>query len=211
MQMPKKRIAVLVSGGGTNLQAILDGVKSGAIDQGEVVLVLSSNRNAYALERARANGVPTKVIDKAQYPDPAVRNQAIRMALDEVQADLVVLAGYLSILDDQVIGPYRGRILNIHPSLIPRHCGPGFYGKNVHQSVLASGEDRSGATVHYVEEGVDTGEIIAQETVPVLEGDTVDDLAARVLVLEHALLVKTIAQLCRGKESSNASTDQCFR
>jgi len=193
------RISVLVSGGGTNLQAIIDGIESGFIQEAEIVLVVSSNPNAYALERAKKHKIPSVVIDKAKYPDKDARTKAIISALDLAKTDLVVLAGYMSILEPEMVDAYRGRIINIHPSLIPQFCGVGFYGKRVHAAVLAAGVPESGATVHYVDEGVDTGPIILQEKVPVLEGDTVETLAARVLETEHKILQEAIRKIIASK------------
>jgi phosphoribosylglycinamide formyltransferase-1 len=186
------RIAVLVSGGGTNLQAVIDGVEGGSIRDAEVVRVISSNPNAYALERARKHNIEAMVIGKADYPDSGDRTSAIIAALEEAKTDLVILAGYMSILDPGLIEAYRGRIINIHPSLIPKFCGSGFYGRRVHEAVLAAGEKESGATVHYVDEGVDTGPVIIQEKVPVLDGDTAETLAARVLETEHRILRRAV-------------------
>lgn len=186
------RISVLVSGGGTNLQAVIDGAESGSIRDAKVVRVISSNSNAYALERARKHNIDAMVIGKENYPDGGERTKAIIAALDEAATDLVILAGYMSILEPSLIEAYRGRIVNIHPSLIPKFCGAGFYGKHVHEAVLAAGEKESGATVHYVDEGVDTGPVIIQEKVPVLEGDTAETLAARVLETEHKILRKAV-------------------
>lgn len=191
------RITVMVSGGGTNLQAIIDGIENGSIPNAEIVRIISSNPNAYSLERAKKHRIGSMVIGKSNYPDINERTREIIAALDEVKTDLVVLAGYMSILEPRLIEAYRGKIINIHPSLIPKYCGAGFYGKHVHEAVLAAGECESGATVHFVDEGVDTGPIIIQEKVSVLDGDTAETLAARVLETEHKILqeaVKTIAQ-----------------
>ncbi|MDD4564044.1 MAG: phosphoribosylglycinamide formyltransferase [Eubacteriales bacterium] len=182
------RITVLVSGGGTNLQAVIDGIESGFIQDAEIGLVISSNPKAYSLERAKKHNIKYMVIGKTNYPDAEARTNALINALDEAKTDLIILAGYMSILDSKMIEAYRGRIINIHPSLIPQFCGQGFYGKHVHEAVLASGVSETGATVHYVDEGIDTGPIILQEKVPVLEGDTADTLAARVLKTEHKIL-----------------------
>lgn len=185
-------ISVLVSGGGTNLQAVIDGIENGTIRDAAVVRVISSNPGAYSLERAKKHNIEAIVIGKDNYPDPAQRTKAIIRALSEAKTDLVILAGYMSILDRDVIEAYRGRIINIHPSLIPSFCGAGFYGKRVHEAVLAAGEKESGATVHYVDEGVDTGPIIIQQKVPVLDGDTAETLAARVLETEHKILQEAV-------------------
>ena len=190
-------IAVLVSGGGTNLQAVIDGVKNKEIKGGKIVLVISSNPDAYALERAYMENINTAVIGKSVEEDPAKRSQMIIKALKEADTDIIVLAGYMSILPETIVKEYEKRIINIHPSLIPKHCGKGFYGKKVHESVLSCGDKQSGATVHFVDEGVDTGEIIMQEKVDVEEGDTPDSLAKRVLEVEHKILVKSINKVIR--------------
>lgn len=189
------RISVLVSGGGTNLQAVIDGIEDGSIRDAEVVRVISSNPNAYALERAGKSNIEAIVIGKDNYPDGGERTKAIIAALDEAETDLVVLAGYMSILEPSLIKAYHGRIINIHPSLIPKFCGAGFYGKRVHEAVLAAGEKESGATVHYVDEGVDTGPVILQEKIPVIAGDTAETLAARVLETEHKILREAVIKI----------------
>lgn len=191
------RIVVLVSGGGSNLQAILDAIDSGKLDSVTVELVISSNREAYALKRAENRGIPTMVIDAHNWPGPRERDGRLLQVLDELNPDLIVLAGYMKILPESIVGRFPRRIINIHPSLIPRFCGEGFYGMRVHRAVLESGEQVSGATVHYVDEGVDTGDILLQEQVPVLRGDTPESLAARVLETEHWILPEVIARLSR--------------
>lgn len=191
------RIAVLVSGGGSNLQAILDAIDSGKLDFARVELVISSNREAYALKRAENRGIPTIVIDDRDWPDPRERDDRLLEVLDEWNPDLIVLAGYMKILPESIVARFPRRIINIHPSLIPRFCGEGFYGMRVHRAVLEAGETTSGATVHYVDEGVDTGEILLQEQVPVLPGDTPESLAARVLETEHRILPEVINRLSR--------------
>ncbi len=195
--MPKINITVLVSGGGTNLQAIIDGIASGYIDQGQIVQVISSRNDAFALSRAKKSGINGLHIGKDNFPDEDKRIAAILTALDQSQTGLVVLAGYVSILAPEIIQRYRHRIINIHPSLIPDFCGMGFYGTKVHEAVLASGVKKTGVTVHYVDEGVDSGEIILQKEVAVLERDTVSSLAQRVLETEHQLLTEAVRLLCR--------------
>ena len=179
--MEKTRVAVLVSGGGTNLQAIIDKVADGSLPQVELVKVIASKESAYALERAAKAGIETAVAKE----QPQVLEE-----LEGSGAEIIVLAGYMKVLSPEIIKKYGNRIINIHPSLIPKYCGKGFYGIRVHNAVIAAGEKESGATVHYVDEGVDTGEIILQEKVPVLEGDTPEDLAARVLKTEHVILAE---------------------
>jgi phosphoribosylglycinamide formyltransferase-1 len=187
-----QNITVFVSGGGSNLQALIDAEKSGALGSARIALVLSSSKNAYALERAAAAGIPTKVVSGKDVPDETARTEMILSALDTVNTDLIVLAGYMKILPPTLVRRYQGRILNIHPSLIPKHCGKGYYGLKVHESVIASGDQMSGATVHWVDEGVDTGEIIIQAQVPVLPQDRPEDLAARVLETEHRIIVEAV-------------------
>ena len=179
-------ISVLVSGGGTNLQALIDKVDSGELAGAEIVQVISSREGVFALERAAKAGIKGKVIKDTE---------GLLEALAEENTDLVVLAGYMKVLEPPVIDAYRGRIINIHPSLIPKYCGKGFYGKRVHQAVLDGGETVSGATVHFVDEGVDTGEIILQREVPVEPGDTAETLAARVLKTEHVILAEGIKKV----------------
>ena len=193
--MRKVNISVLVSGGGTNFQAVIDAIERGDIPCGQIVQVISSTSKAYSLERAKNHGIKAKVIGKENYPDISDRTDAILAALKEEETDMIVLAGYMSVLDARLIDAYRDRIINIHPSLIPKYCGKGFYGHHVHEAVLAGGETESGATVHFVDEGVDTGKIILQRTVPVEPGDTPDTLAARVLKVEHTILPLAVKQL----------------
>ena len=189
------KISVLVSGGGTNFQSVIDAVESGFIPDAKIVQVISSSPRAYALERGKNHGIPGYVVSTKAYPDPSEKAERILALLQEKDTDLIVLAGYMSVVDEAIIRAYRGRIINIHPSLIPKFCGKGFYGKRVHEAVLAAGEKVSGATVHFVDEGIDTGEIIFQEQVPVLDGDTPDDLAARVLEVEHKILTEAIREI----------------
>ena len=191
-------ISVMASGGGTNFQAILDALASGEIENAEVKLLIASNDKAFAIERAKGAGIKTVVISAKDYPDMDAKTDAILKALAEAETDLIVLAGYMSILDPKVIQEYSGRIINIHPSLIPKHCGKGMYGLKVHEAVLAAGDKETGATVHYVDEGVDTGEIILQEKVPVMDGDTPEVLQKRVLETEHKILPAVIQMIAAG-------------
>lgn len=177
----KTKVAVLVSGGGTNLQALIDKVADGQLDDVEIVRVISSREDAFALTRAEKAGITTAV---------AREQQEVLKELKASGAEIVVLAGYMRVLSPDIIAEYRDRIINIHPSLIPKYCGKGFYGMRVHKAVIEAGEKESGATVHYVDEGVDTGAIILQEKVPVLDGDTPETLAARVLETEHEILAR---------------------
>ena len=192
--MPLKRIAVFVSGGGSNFQAILDQISAGRIS-GEVVLVISDKPSAYALTRAQNAGIETWAYEKRQYTKPELE-QKICDILEKYKVDFCVLAGYLSILGASVIRKYANKIINIHPSLIPSFCGMGFYGKHVHQGVLDYGAKVSGATVHFVDEGADTGPIILQESVKVMEDDDAQSLADRVLTVEHKLLPEAVRLMC---------------
>lgn len=189
------RISVLVSGGGSNLQALIDAQKAGLLGNGKIVQVISGRMDAYALKRAEADGIPSIVIDKIRFPKDQDRNNAILSALESASTDLVVLAGFMNVLAPNIVARYRDRIVNVHPALIPKHCGKGMYGQHVHRAVLAAGDRESGATVHLVDEGVDTGRILMQERVPVLPGDTPETLAERVLGVEHKILPAAVGQL----------------
>ena len=175
------RVAVLVSGGGTNLQAIIDAVKDGTITNTELVAVISNNANAYALTRAKENGIEALCISPKDYADRADFHEALLEKINELKVDLIVLAGYLVKIPEEMVHQYSHRIINIHPSLIPSFCGVGYYGLHVHEAVLEKGVKVTGATVHYVDEGMDTGEIIAQKPVMVEEGDTPEILQKRVM------------------------------
>ena len=188
-------ISVMASGGGTNFQAIIDAIESGEIRNAEIRLLIASNDKAGALARAKKAGIETKVISAADIHEKDKLAEAIIAALDEADTDLVVLAGYMSILDAPIIREYDKKIINIHPSLIPKFCGRGMYGIKVHEAVLAAGETVTGATVHYVDEGVDTREIILQEEVGVQPGDVPETLQKRVLLTEHRILTEVIQML----------------
>lgn len=194
----KKRIAVLCSGGGSNLQAIIDRVEAGEIN-GEIVLVIANASKAYALERAKNHGIPALFVSKKQAGSTEAFNDLILEALLEAKADLVVLAGYLPIVGAQVVRAFEHRIINIHPALIPSFCGVGMYGHYVHEAVLDYGAKISGATTHFVDEQVDHGGVIMQGSVPVLEGDTPETLAARVLTVEHQILPESVRLFCADK------------
>ena len=194
-----KNISVLVSGGGTNLQAVIDNVENGFIENAKSVQVIASKEDAYALTRAKNHNIKGVYIGKKNYPVMSERTDAIIRALDEEKTDLVILAGYMSVLEPKLIEAYRNKIINIHPSLIPKYCGKGFYGHFVHEAVIAGGETESGATVHFVDEGVDTGKILIQEKVPVLPDDTPDTLSARVLEVEHRILPLAAKKFCSGE------------
>jgi len=195
------RIGVLISGSGTNLQALMDAIDTGCIPNAKVVVVISNRRSAYGLERARAHGIPAECILKREYEDEEAFNRAILERLKYYGVDLVVLAGYLSILSPEVVRSYPNRIINIHPSLIPAFCGKGFYGEKVHRAVLDYGAKITGATVHFVDEGTDTGPIILQCPVEVKDDDDVHSLAARVLEVEHQLLPEAVRLFVEGRLS----------
>lgn len=179
--MNKTKIAVLVSGGGTNLQAIIDAQKSGIISSGEIALVVSNNRGAYALERAKNAGIKSAVVIKKECIDQYDFEQKIIDILEENNIELIVLAGFMSILTERFTSKYDHKIINVHPSLIPSFCGKGFYGLKVHESALEYGVKVTGATVHFVNEIPDGGEIIMQKAVDILEGDTPEVLQKRVM------------------------------
>ena len=192
-----KNVAVLVSGGGTNLQAILDAETRGENPHGRVTLVVASKPGVYALERAALAGVESAVVRRKDYADSAAFDEALVSVLKEHHIDVVVLAGFLSVLGPAVIEAYRDRILNVHPSLIPSFCGPGFYGLRVHEAALARGVKVTGATVHLVNEECDGGPILLQKAVDILPDDTAETLQKRVMVeAEWQLLPKAVAMLC---------------
>ena len=195
-----KNIVVLVSGGGTNLQALIDAEKSGIIKNGRITCVISSKEGVYALERAEKNNIPTRVIPRKQYPDSVSYSKAILAALNEEKADLVVLAGFMTILDQCVTQEYAYRIINVHPALIPSFCGEGFYGLKVHEAALAYGVKVSGATIHFVNEKADAGAIILQGTVDVLKDDTPEVLQRRIMEnVEWKLLPKAVSLFCQDR------------
>ena len=187
------KVVVLVSGGGTNLQAIIDAVNSGAITNTEIVGVISNNKNAYALERAKNAGIAGVCVSPKDFSSREEFNQELLKTVDGFGADLLVLAGFLVVIPEIMIEKYRNRIINIHPSLIPSFCGTGFYGLKVHEAALEKGVKVVGATVHFVDEGTDTGAIILQKAVEVMEGDTPEVLQRRVMeqaewkILPHAI------------------------
>ena len=193
----KKRIAVLVSGGGTNLQALIDAENAGKIPHGEISLVISNNPNAYALERARVNGIPGAVISKKECGSQAAFEAQIQAVLERNGTDLIILAGFMCILSESFTSKWPKRILNVHPSLIPSFCGEGFYGLRVHQAALDYGVKVTGATVHFVNEIPDGGEIIAQKAVYIEEGDTPEILQRKVMEqAEWILLPEAAEKVC---------------
>lgn len=196
------KLAVLVSGGGTNLQAIIDAISAGKITNACISVVISNNANAYALERARAHGIEALCISPKDFESREAFNQAFLEKLNSYNVDLVVLAGFLVVLPEMMIKEYTNRIVNIHPSLIPSFCGKGFYGLKVHEGVLARGVKVTGATVHFVDEGTDTGPIILQKAVEVEQGDTPEVLQRRVMEqAEWVILPKAIDLIANGKVS----------
>ena len=194
----KKRIAVLVSGGGTNLQALLDAEEAGLIPHGEIALVVSNKEGAYALERARNHGVPGAVITKKECGSQEAFEDALQAVLERYGTDLIILAGFLAILSERFTSKWPKRIINVHPSLIPSFCGEGFYGLKVHESALNYGVKVTGATVHFVNEIPDGGEIIAQKAVYIEEGDTPEILQRRVMEqAEWILLPQAAEKVCK--------------
>ena len=194
------KIAVLVSGGGTNLQAITDAVADGGIKDTEITAVISNNRNAFALERAKKAGIEALVVTPKDYEDRAQFNQALLDTLNSLKVDLIVLAGYLVVIPEAVIDAYPNKIINIHPSLIPAFCGTGYYGLKVHEAALKRGVMVVGATVHFVDKGTDTGPIIMQKAVAVENGDTPEILQRRVMEqAEWKLLPAVIDKIAHGK------------
>lgn len=196
------RVGVMVSGGGTNLQAILDAIDGGAITNAEVEVVISNNPGAYALERAKNHGIEALCLSPKDYESRELFNRALVAAVDERHLDLIVLAGFLVKIPELMIEKYEHRIINIHPSLIPSFCGVGYYGLKVHEAALARGVKVTGATVHYVDGGMDTGPIILQKAVEVLDGDTPEILQRRVMEqAEWVILPRAIHMIANGKES----------
>ena len=194
------KIAVCVSGGGTNLQAIIDAVESGVITNTEISVVISNNKNAYALERAKNHNIEGICISPKDYETRAEFNKAFLEKLDSYEVDLVVLAGFLVVIPPEMIAKYRNRIINVHPSLIPSFCGTGFYGLKVHEGALERGVKVTGATVHFVDEGTDTGPIILQKAVYIENGDTPEVLQKRVMEqAEWVILPKAIDLIANGK------------
>jgi phosphoribosylglycinamide formyltransferase-1 len=185
----KKRLLALISGGGTNMQAVIDAIDEGSLD-GEIVAVISSNKNAFGLERAKKAGIETFVLPLSDFSSRQERDEEIIRIAEEKKVDYILLLGYLGILTKEVIERFPRRIINIHPALLPAFGGEGFFGLNVHRAVIAAGEKQSGATVHYVDEGTDTGEIIIQKSIEVKEDDTAETLQKRILSeVEHSLIV----------------------
>ena len=193
------RVGVMVSGGGTNLQAILDAIDSGKITNAKVEVVISNNPGAYALERARNHGIEAVCISPKRFENRAAFNEAFLKKTDEYDLDLIVLAGFLVTIPEEMIRKYRNKIINIHPSLIPSFCGVGYYGLKVHEAALARGVKVTGATVHYVDEGVDSGPILLQKAVEVQPGDTPQVLQRRVMEqAEWIILPEAVNKIANG-------------
>ena len=193
------KLCVCVSGGGTNLQAIIDAIDTGKITNAQIVRVISNNKGAYALERARKNNIDAVAVSPKDYADRALFNESFLKHVDEVEPDLIVLAGFLVVLPPMMIKKYEGHIINIHPALIPSFCGKGYYGLKVHEAALARGVKVTGATVHYVDEGTDTGPIILQKAVEVLPDDTPEVLQKRVMEqAEWVILPQAINMIANG-------------
>lgn len=193
------RIAVLVSGGGTNLQAIIDRIEDGRIKNTEIALVISNNKNAKALERAEKHGIPAKCISPKDFENREIFNRALLKTLTDLNPDLIVLAGFMVVIPPEMIQTFRNRMINIHPSLIPAFCGTGYYGLRVHEAALARGVKISGATVHFVDEGTDTGPIILQKAVEVRPEDTPEILQRRIMEeAEWQIMPKAIDLIASG-------------
>lgn len=192
---PPKSLVVLISGSGSNLQSLMDGCAAGRIN-GRIKAVISSNAQAKGLVRAQNAGIPTYVFSKAEYGD--ARDAKMAEVIASFSPDFIILAGYLGIISPPLIERFRYKIINIHPALLPKYGGKNFFGINVHNAVIQAGDKKSGATVHYVDEGTDTGLIIRRKKVRVMPGDTPEVLQKRVLKKEHILIVETVRALCNG-------------
>ncbi len=198
--MAQKNICVLVSGGGTNLQALIDAEKRGELGAGKITCVISSKADAYALERAKNNGIKTRTLIRKEYSDIADYSKAMRDILLEQKADLIVYAGFMTILDENVCDTFQNKMINVHPALIPSFCGKGFYGLHVHEEALKKGVKVSGATVHFVTAECDAGPIILQKAVEVKTGDTPETLQRRIMEeAEWKILPKAVKLFCDGK------------
>lgn len=196
------RVLACVSGGGTNLQALIDRMEDGTIQGAEIVKVISNNPGVFALERAKTHGIEGCVVSPKSYENRAEFNEALLAAVDEAKPDLIVLAGFLVVIPPQMIEKYNGRIINIHPSLIPAFCGTGYYGLKVHEAALERGVKVTGATVHYVDEGTDTGPIILQKAVEVMEGDTPKVLQQRVMEQAEWIILPKAVQMIADKHNT---------
>ena len=196
--IPMLKLALIASGSGTNIQSVIDACGSGSL-AAEVCVVIGNNSKSGGLDRARAAGIATHHLSGKTHPDPVALDQVMALTLRQAGVTIVCLAGYMKLLGPQTLAAFRGRVLNIHPGLLPKYGGRGFYGRAVHEAVLAAGDSESGATVHVVDEVYDHGSILAQSRVPVLARDTADSLAARVLQQEHILYVETLQRITAGE------------
>ena len=202
MVLNEKRLVVLASGGGSNLQVIIDGIQNKTI-KGHIVGVISNRKKAFVLERAQHNNIEPIYIGKGNYPQKEDRNKALLKTSDTLKPDLVILAGYLEIIPKEIIRSYENRIMNIHPALIPSFCGDGYYGMHVHKAVVEYGVKLTGATVHFVDEGTDTGPVVLQDTVTVSSDDTPEMVQQKVLNIEHQLLPQAVGLFCENKIKVN--------
>ena len=196
------RIVACVSGGGTNLQALIDRIEDGTIGGAQIVKVIRNNPGVFALERAKKHGIEGCVVSPKQFETRAEFNDALLMAVDEAKPELIVLAGFLVVIPPKMIEKYSGRIINIHPSLIPAFCGTGYYGLKVHEAALERGVKVTGATVHYVDEGTDTGPIILQKAVEIMEGDTPKVLQQRVMEQAEWVILPKAVQMIADKHNT---------
>lgn len=196
------RVVACVSGGGTNLQALIDRIEDGTIQGAQIVKVISNNPGVFALERAKKHGIEGCVVSPKQFENRAEFNDALLAAVDEAKPDLIVLAGFLVVIPPKMIEKYSGRIINIHPSLIPAFCGTGYYGLKVHEAALERGVKVTGATVHYVDEGTDTGPIILQKAVEIMEGDTPKVLQQRVMEQAEWIILPKAVQMIADKHNT---------
>ena len=191
------KFAVLISGGGTNLQALIDAVDAGTIPA-SIAVVISDREDAYGLKRAETHNIPNAVISRNKFNSKQDRDSKILEVLEQHDVDFIMLAGYLSILSETIVKKYEKRIINIHPALIPKYSGKGFYGDTIHKAVLENKDVKTGVTLHFVDAGVDSGPVITQEIIPVFDVDTLESLKARIHTTEHRLIVETAKNYCEG-------------
>lgn len=189
------KVSVLISGNGSNLQALIDGVKEGILPNIKIVQVISSRKDAYGLKRGELAQIPSYVLEKHNDKDLTDRDENLLAILEIEKPDLIVLAGYLKKINEPVLSAYKDKIINIHPSLLPKYGGPGFYGSKIHEAVIAAKEKETGATVHFVDQGIDTGRVIIQKKLSVNPEDTADSLGKKVLVLEHEILTQAVNKI----------------
>ena len=202
MSSDRVKVAVFLSGGGSNLQSLIDASKSGVLTA-DIALVVSSRKKALGLERAAKASIPTLVFKSKKYPSPEEAGEQLMSVLREHEIDYIALAGYLSLLPEQVVASFRNRIVNVHPALLPKYGGKGMYGQHVHEAVIASGDTETGVSVHLADEIYDNGRVLEQMSVPVEPGDTPESLAERVLVQEHRLYPRVLQKLIKGEYEIN--------